>query len=84
MKFKRLSSLFGKSYFYDHFPINGIINWLKLCFIIHSLLEVIEYTLLNVSILELKVYGGQNKFYEWSMFGQCDKEKNRAPLPCII
>ena len=45
-----------------------------------KLLLVIEYTLLNVFILELKVYCGSDKFYGRSKFGQYDKEKNRAPL----
>ena len=37
-----------------------------------------DYTLLNVLILELKVYCGPDIFYVQSKFGQCDKEKNRA------
>ena len=41
---------------------------------------MIEYTLLNVLMIELKVYCGPDKFYERSKFGQYDKKKNRAPL----
>ena len=35
---------------------------------------------MNVLMLELIVYCGQDKFYGRSMFGQYDKEKNRAPI----
>ena len=48
-------------------------------FYIVSLLYVIEYTLLNVLILELKVYFGPDELYGRPKFGQYDKEKNRAP-----
>ena len=41
---------------------------------------MIEYTLLNVLMLELKVYCGSNKFYSQSKLGKYDKENNRAPL----
>ena len=41
---------------------------------------MIEYTLWNVLILELKVYCGSDKFYSRSKLGQYGKEKNRAPL----
>ena len=41
---------------------------------------MIEYTLLNVLILELKIYCGPDKFYGRSKFGQYDEVKNRAPL----
>ena len=41
---------------------------------------MIEYTLLNVLVLELKIYCGPDKFYERSKFGQYDEVKNRAPL----
>ena len=37
-----------------------------------------EYTLLNVLILELKVYCGPDKFYWQSKFGQYDKQNNRV------
>ena len=37
-----------------------------------------DYTLLNVLILELKVYCGQEEFYGPSKFGQYDTKKNRA------
>ena len=40
---------------------------------------MIEYTLLNVLILELKIYGGPGTLYERSKFGQYDEVKNRAP-----
>ena len=40
---------------------------------------MIEYTLLNVLILELKVFCGPDKFYGRSKFGQYDTDKNRAP-----
>ena len=67
------------SYFYDPLPINGIINRPKLCFKWQNPLFVIEYTLLNVLILELKIYCGPYKFYGRSKFGQYDEVKNRAP-----
>ena len=41
---------------------------------------MIEYTLLNVLVLELKIYSGPDKFYERSKFGQYDEVNNRAPL----
>ena len=41
---------------------------------------MIEYTLLNVLILELKIYCGPDKFYGRSKFGQYDEVKNRAPF----
>ena len=41
---------------------------------------MIEYTLLNVLMLELKVYCGPDKFYGRSNVGQYDKEKNLAPF----
>ena len=41
---------------------------------------MIEYTLLNVLVLELKIYCGPDKFYERSKFGQYDEVKKRAPL----
>ena len=41
---------------------------------------VIEYTLLNILISELKIYCGPDKFYGWSKFGQYDEVNNRAPL----
>ena len=41
---------------------------------------MIDYTLLNVLMLELKAYCGQDKFYGRSKFGQYDKEKNRTPF----
>ena len=44
------------------------------------LLKMIENTLLNVLILELKIYCGPDKFYGRSKFGQYDEVKNRAPL----
>ena len=40
---------------------------------------MIEYTLLNVLVLEFKIYCGPDKFYERSKFGQYDEVKNRAP-----
>ena len=40
---------------------------------------MIEYTLLNVLVLELKIYCGPDKFYQRSKFGQYDEVKNRAP-----
>ena len=36
---------------------------------------MIEYTLLNVLMIELKVYYGPHKFYGRSMFRQYDKER---------
>ena len=41
---------------------------------------MIENTLLNVLILELKIYCGPDTFYGRSKFGQYDEVKNRAPL----
>ena len=41
---------------------------------------MIEYTLLNVLVLEMKIYCGSGKLYERSKFGQYDEAKNRAPL----
>ena len=41
---------------------------------------MIEYTLLNVLLLELKIYCGRHEFCGQSKFGYYDKEKNRAPL----
>ena len=41
---------------------------------------MIEYTLINVLILELKIYCGPDKFYERSKFGQYDEVKDRAPF----
>ena len=38
---------------------------------------MIEYTLLNVLLLELNVYSGPDKFYGRSKFGQNDKEKEK-------
>ena len=38
-----------------------------------------EYTLLNVIILKLKICCGPDKFYGRSKFGQYDEVKNRAP-----
>ena len=40
---------------------------------------MIEYTLLNILISELKMYCGPDKFYGWSKFGQYDEVNNRAP-----
>ena len=40
---------------------------------------MIEYTLMNVLILELKIYCGPDKFYGRSKFGQYDDVKDRAP-----
>ena len=39
---------------------------------------MIEYTLLHVLILELKIYCGPDKFYGRSKFGQYDEVKNRV------
>ena len=44
---------------------------------------MIEYTLFNVIILELKIYCGPDKFYGRSKFGRYDEVKNRAPLSCL-
>ena len=41
---------------------------------------MIENTLLNVVILELKIYCVLDKFYGRSNFGHYDEVKNRAPL----
>ena len=41
---------------------------------------MIEYTLLNVLLLELKIYCVPDKFYRWLKFGQYDEVKNRAPF----
>ena len=41
-----------------------------------------EYTLLSVLILELKVFCGQDKIYERSKFGQYDEKKNQGS-PCV-
>ena len=41
---------------------------------------MIENTLFNVLILEVKIYRGPNKFYGRSKFGQYDEIKNRVPL----
>ena len=41
---------------------------------------MIEYTQMNVLILELKIYCGPDKFYGRSKFGQYDNVKDRAPL----
>ena len=40
---------------------------------------MIEYTLLNILISELKIYCGPDEFYGWSKFGQYDEVNNRAP-----
>ena len=56
--------IFRKSHFYDPLPINGTINRPKLCFILTSLFKVIEYILLRELITELRVYCGQDKFFE--------------------
>ena len=40
---------------------------------------MIEYTLMNVLILELKIYCGPDKFYGRSKFGHYDEVKDRAP-----
>ena len=45
---------------------------------------MIEYTLMNVLILELKIYCGPDKFYGRSKFGHYDEVKDRAPLHKII
>ena len=45
---------------------------------------MIEYTLLNVLILELKVHYVLDKFYGRSKFGQYDKEKNRYPYTSLL
>ena len=41
---------------------------------------MIEYTLLYVLILDLRIYCGPDKFYGRSKFGQYYEVKNRAPL----
>ena len=41
---------------------------------------MIEYTLLNVLMVELKIYYCPDKFYGPSKFGQYDGVKNRAPF----
>ena len=41
---------------------------------------MIEFTLLNVLILKLKIYCGPDKFYGRSKFGQYDEVKDRAPF----
>ena len=41
---------------------------------------MIGYTLLNVLMVELKIYCGPDKFYGPSKFGQYDGVKNRAPF----
>ena len=38
-----------------------------------------EYTLMNVLILDMKIYCGPDKFYGRSKFGQYDEVKDRAP-----
>ena len=40
---------------------------------------MIEYTLLNILISELKIYCGPDRFYGWSKFGQYDEVNDRAP-----
>ena len=45
---------------------------------------MIEYTLLNVLILELKIYCGPYKFYGRSKLGQYDEVKDRAPSVKIM
>ena len=52
--------------------MNFIINRPKLCFILQNLLSVIEYTLLNVIISELKVLCVIDESYGRSKFGQYD------------
>ena len=44
---------------------------------------MIEYTLMNVLILELKLYCGPDKFYGRSNFGQYDEVNDRAPAPYV-
>ena len=39
-----------------------------------------EYTLMNVLILELKLYCDPDKFYGRSKFGHYDEVNDRAPL----
>ena len=41
---------------------------------------MIEHTLMNVLILELKLYCGPDKFYGRSKFGQYDEVNDRAPF----
>ena len=45
---------------------------------------MIEYILLNVLELELKVFCGPDMFYMWSKFGQYDTKKNRVPLVAFV
>ena len=45
---------------------------------------MIEYTLMNKLILELKIYCGPDKFYGRSKFGQYDEVKNRAPSVVML
>ena len=45
---------------------------------------MIEYTLLNVLILELKIYCGPDRFYGRSKFGRNDEVKNRDPFTPVI
>ena len=45
-----------------------------------SKFRMIEYTLLNVLILQMNIYCCRDKFYERSKFGQYDEAKNDAPL----
>ena len=51
---------------------------LHVCCILPKLTELLEYTLMNELISELKVYCGPDKLYGQSNFGQYDKEKNRV------
>ena len=76
--------------FYDPLPILWHHKQTKLSFLLQSLLKVIEFTILNALILELKtkrrifeylelkVYSDPDKFYCRSQFGQYDRE-NRDP-----
>ena len=41
---------------------------------------MIEYTLMNVLILELKLYCSPDTFYGRSKFGQYDEVNDRAPF----
>ena len=63
--------------------MNGIINRPKLCFKLQNSLLVIEYTLMNVLKLELKIYCGPDKFYGRSKFGQYDEINDRAPYNLV-
>ena len=45
---------------------------------------MIEFTLLNVLILELKIYCDPEKFYGRSKLGQYDEVKHRAPYNCFM